>query len=302
MRERDMADEISEQLREAALHRGYKLLRSRRRKPGTGDYGKFGLTDDQGKPLIGVGEGELTATAAEIEDFLRAGAASTWKQSAKITAAAKSPAAERAAQAPEVRQPPAKAEPAGPKSRASKSRPKPIEARREPPKPEKTAAPSRSRPRPVPEPPALRFRPAKPADAEAIASLLRQLRNMDATKAGVVKALTAARKSGAELFVAEQGEIVGCAAWAVLPTIHRGNVGRITLLVVDDSHRRKGIGTGLLNTAMAAFAKSRCVQVEVMSDVDLKNSHNFFRDLGFVQTSYRFARDTTATGAGADSP
>ena len=41
-----MADEtIDQKLRDMAEHRGLKLLKSRKRKPSSGDYGKFGLTD-----------------------------------------------------------------------------------------------------------------------------------------------------------------------------------------------------------------------------------------------------------------
>ena len=79
-----MADEsIDSQLRDMAQHRGLKLVKSRRRKPGTGDFGRYGLTDDKGKPLLGVGEDGLTASADDIESYLRAGTASSWKQSAK---------------------------------------------------------------------------------------------------------------------------------------------------------------------------------------------------------------------------
>jgi hypothetical protein len=33
------------------------------------------------------------------------------------------------------------------------------------------------------------------------------------------------------------------------------------------------------------------MQVEALSDISINNSHNFFRSLGFEQTSYRFIRD-----------
>ena len=40
-----MANEITDTLREMAANRGLKLVSSRRRKPG-GDFGKYGLKDD----------------------------------------------------------------------------------------------------------------------------------------------------------------------------------------------------------------------------------------------------------------
>lgn len=68
-------------LREMAANRGCRLVKSRRRKPG-GDYGRYGLKDaGSGKEVLGFGKDGLTATAEEVEDFLRGGAAAEWKRS-----------------------------------------------------------------------------------------------------------------------------------------------------------------------------------------------------------------------------
>ena len=77
-----MASEGDEALRESARHRGLKLVKSRRRKPG-GDFGNYGLTDAGGKPLLGFGKDGLTAGAAEIEAYLRGAMRSDWQAAAK---------------------------------------------------------------------------------------------------------------------------------------------------------------------------------------------------------------------------
>lgn len=70
-------------LREMANNRGCRLVRSRVRTPGKGDYGRFGLKDAKtGKAVLGFGDNGLTATADEIESYLRGGAAAAWKSSA----------------------------------------------------------------------------------------------------------------------------------------------------------------------------------------------------------------------------
>ncbi len=69
-------------LREMAMHRGFKLKVSRRRKPG-GDYGRFGLEDAAGKAVLGVGKTGLEATAEEVETFLRGTARADWATSTK---------------------------------------------------------------------------------------------------------------------------------------------------------------------------------------------------------------------------
>ncbi|HEX8301989.1 hypothetical protein [Sphingomonas sp.] len=72
------ADDI---LREMAAHRGLRLVKSRRRKPG-GDFGRFGLKGAKGEPVFGMEGDALTATAQEIEDHLRGAASSAWGKSA----------------------------------------------------------------------------------------------------------------------------------------------------------------------------------------------------------------------------
>ncbi len=74
--------EADDALREMAANRGCRLVRSRVRTPGRGDYGRFGLKDAKtGREVLGFGKKGLTATAAEIEAFLRGGTASAWKSS-----------------------------------------------------------------------------------------------------------------------------------------------------------------------------------------------------------------------------
>lgn len=77
-----MASERDDELRESARHRGLKLVKSRRRKAG-GDFGKYGLTDAAGKKLFGFGEDGLSASAEDVEAYLRGAMRSDWKEAAK---------------------------------------------------------------------------------------------------------------------------------------------------------------------------------------------------------------------------
>ncbi|WP_233503347.1 cupin domain-containing protein [Sphingomonas psychrotolerans] len=76
-----MPNETTDKLRDMAAHRGLKLVTSRRRKPG-GDFGKYGLNDAKGAPVFGVDKDRLTASAEEIEDYLRGAASNAWSKSA----------------------------------------------------------------------------------------------------------------------------------------------------------------------------------------------------------------------------
>lgn len=82
--------EQDELLREIAAHRGLKLVKSRRRKPGA-DFGLYGLKDAKGEAVFGIGEDALAATAAEIEAYLRGATRETWGKSAGSVKARPSP-------------------------------------------------------------------------------------------------------------------------------------------------------------------------------------------------------------------
>jgi N-acetylglutamate synthase-like GNAT family acetyltransferase len=283
-----MVEIADEQLREMAQHRGLKLVKSRRRKSGVGDYGKYGLTDAAGKALLGIGEDGLTASAADIQDYLRTSALSTWQQSAKTTPGRPAAPKKPRASMPDDEDAPARGKSA-PGARKSETKAQPKSALRLIPK----AGPEQAR-EPAAEPvaePVLRVRAATIADADALSALLSQLGGIFSIDRDEVAAnLTAARKAKARMVVAELDEIVGCCGWAVVPTVHRGAIGRLTVIVVDKAHRRRGAGTAMLAAARKALAKAGCRQVEAMSDITINNSHNFFRSLKFEQTSYRFVR------------
>lgn len=254
--------DAGDRLREAAANRGLKLVRSRVRTPGKGDYGRFGLTDESGSKLLGFGKSGLTATAEEIEAYLHKGAAADWKTSLRA-AGAKPPRR------------PKKSLPADPD-------PEPRAARAPVPAPE---------PEPEPEPPPpLSVRPARPADAVAVAALVTGL-GFEASAGDIEGRLAQLKKAREAPLVAEQGEVIGVLAWHVTPVLHRPKpVGRITMMVVADGERRRGVGRALVEEAFREMRAKGCGLIEVTSNVDLSGAHGFYRRLGFERTSYRFAK------------
>jgi ribosomal protein S18 acetylase RimI-like enzyme len=245
-------------LREAAANRGLKLVKSRIRTPGKGDYGRYGLTDAGGAKLLGFGKSGLTATADEIEDYLHKGALADWKTSLRATGA--------------------KAPPRPSKRPAAEAEPK----MKRTPEPE---------PEPEPEPPPLSVRSARPADAEAIAALVTGL-GVQASPKAIADRLSALKKGREAPLVAEQGEVIGVLAWHVTPVLHRPKpVGRITMMAVAEGERRRGVGRALVEAACKELRARGCGLIEVTSNVDLSGAHGFYRRLGFERTSYRFARE-----------
>jgi ribosomal protein S18 acetylase RimI-like enzyme len=248
-----------EMLRDMARNRGCRLVRSRRRKPG-GDYGRYGLKDAaSGKEVFGFGKKGLTATAEEIEAHLRDFAVADWKASLK-----------EAPRAPEPKRKPGKA-----KAKAAPSPPPPAPV---PPPP------------PPPPPPRLEIREAKAADAGAIAALVRAL-GFEATEKDVAARLRALARGGAPVLVAERETLIGCLTWHVTPVLHRPTpVGRVTMLVVAEKERRKGIGEALVAEAEKRTAARGCGLIEVTSNIALGGAHAFYRRIGFERTSYRFVK------------
>lgn len=310
-----MADEaIDQKLRDMADHRGLKLLKSRKRKPGSGDFGKFGLTDAQGTALLGIGDEGLTATPEDIEAYLRKGATNTWKASAEAT-----PARPRIPS--RVRQKDKEDDKSVIRPRRPQRGSSPGQSRRNAGKGEAvatTASPvsptsdekagKRKVSKPIkrnttqPQPRAIQssaelvsvalaIRTAKPSDAADLSGLLHQLTGVTIDELGIARNLEKVREARGGTCVAEKGRIIGCCSWATVQTLQHGPMGRISLLLVDKRHRRQGIASAMLDHAFSALIKAGCTRVEAMSDIEISNAHNFFRTLTFEQTSYRFARD-----------
>lgn len=251
-------------LRDMAEHRGCKLVKSRRRTPGVGDYGRYGLKDAAtGKEVMGFGSDGLTATAGEVEAYLRKGLIADWKSSL--------------AAAPEPQLPPAR--------KARRREPERPRARR--PRPEQVFPPRSPPPAPKPR---LDVREAAPRDAEAIAALLGELGFPNEAK-DVRKRVAALVKAGEPPLVADEAGAVGCLTWHVTPVLHRPTaVGRVTMLVVTKTARGRGVGTALLEAAEERLRAAGCALVEVTSNIELGGAHEFYKGRGYRRTSYRFVK------------
>jgi ribosomal protein S18 acetylase RimI-like enzyme len=272
-------------LREMAANRGCRLVRSRRRKPG-GDFGRYGLTDSKsGKEIFGFGKAGLEASAEEIADFLRKRTLSTWESS--LGAVAKTRAAPSSAKSK-----PAKASPAPGRIRSAAKPARPIERQREAP-----AAPRREAPAPAPPPP-LRIRVADAVDGEAIAALLADL-GFAAGPDEVSDRIGRLSRTGEPVLVAKLGDsVAGCLAWHIMTVLHRPRpVGRITLLIVAEKHRRKGVGRALIEAAEARLIQRGCGLLEAASDPKARAAQAFYERLGYEATGRLFTKPLAAKSA-----
>ena len=273
-------------LREMAANRGCKLVKSRRRTPGAGDYGRYGLKDaGSDREVFGFGPDGLTATPEDIEAFLRKGAVADWKSSLAAAASAANDErvpVSRSAKAKTARK---GREPAS-RAKAKLRLVEPAEATPAPPPPP-PAPPPPPPPPPAPPPRAiLRIRDARPADSEKIAALL------GAEGQGAGPRIAALRKAGTPPLVADEGgAIVGIAAFHPIPLLQEDEpLGRITFLLVAPSARRRGIGRALVEEAEAKLADLGCARVEALAQIELAAAPDFFRRLGWRRSAYRYER------------
>ena len=136
----------------------------------------------------------------------------------------------------------------------------------------------------------LRIRDARPEDAPAIAHLIREL-GYDVTAADVSERLLGLRELGHAVLVAELEALVGVLTTSRMQVLHRPRpVGRISMLVVSEKVRSRGIGAMLVETAEQRLREQGCGLVEVTSNLRRERAHAFYLRLGYERTSARFAK------------
>ena len=295
-----MPDPSDEQLREAARARGFRLVKSRRRKPG-GDFGRYGLVDLQsGRECMGFEGDGLTGTAEEVLAYLRGGEVASWKRSLIGVVGGEDERPKRKkAGAEEDTSYSARPE----RSRRAPAQDSDREAKRATtrkragsPTPTSRKRPSTSlrtsgeggtrhdeekREAPPPEP---TIREATRRDAAALAKLI------GIPAPTLADRLAAAIGSDEAPLVADQDGLVGAIAWTAVPTLQHGPRGRVTLLMVAENHRRQGLGARLLAEAEQRLRDAGIDAIELALEIDFDTPTGFLRHAGFTRTTNGYAK------------
>jgi ribosomal protein S18 acetylase RimI-like enzyme len=269
-----VSDERLDELAESARNRGLRLVRSRVRTPGKRRFGKVGLTDAKGKPVLGMDEKGPNAKPEEVEQYLRNLGAKDWGASLGVAVMPRRKKKQRSERAGEP---------------ANDEEPEVRPKRRPEPEPEPEPQPE---PEPEPPPPPRpTIREAKPADAKALVSLIEYLGHPIDEKS-VRKNLAALKKTGETPLVATlDKKIVGMCGIGRRIVIHRpAPLGRITALVVAEDAQDHGIGRMLVEEAERLLRKAGCKILEVTSNDRRTAAHAFYRHLGYERTSMRFMK------------
>ena len=110
--------------------------------------------------------------------------------------------------------------------------------------------------------------------------------------AEAVERLAAMAAEGRAVLVAElDGAVVGCLSTSAMRVLHRpAPVGRISMMVIDEALRGRGIGAALVRAAEEALAARGCGMIEVTSNERRTDAHRFYERLGYEKTSVRLAK------------
>jgi len=71
----------------------------------------------------------------------------------------------------------------------------------------------------------------------------------------------------------------------------QGKIGYLSELILDESHRGKGLGKKLLLETMKQAKKHGCLELQFPSTFKRKKAHKFYESLGYKKTAYFFWKE-----------
>lgn len=94
-----------------------------------------------------------------------------------------------------------------------------------------------------------------------------------------------------ELFCMELNDkIIGFCAYAIVNNLwQEGYIAYIYAMVVDETHRGKGLGSMLINEVIAKSRRQGMKRVELDSGFPRERAHQFYIKLGFEKRAYLFS-------------
>lgn len=136
------------------------------------------------------------------------------------------------------------------------------------------------------------IREATEQDAPELARLLTALGHPTGAE-GVLARWHSWKAEGNSALVAARadGTLSGLATVHKTWVLHRPKpLARITSLIVDEAERGQGIGRALVAASEKWLADAGCGILEITSNHQRQDAHEFYRHLGYEQTSARFMK------------
>ena len=95
-------------------------------------------------------------------------------------------------------------------------------------------------------------------------------------------------KNNIKYFLAkENNEVIGTCYIAIIPNLTRTgqSIGYVENVIIDEKHRKKGIGRKLMEMAINYAKEENCYKVVLQSRMDRKEAHKFYESIGFSGNS-----------------
>jgi GNAT superfamily N-acetyltransferase len=138
---------------------------------------------------------------------------------------------------------------------------------------------------------ALTIRDARAVDVDDIARLLGQLGYATVPEAVTPRLERLAVVGDRVLIAVDDGRVVGLAHLQVSPTLERERpAARIGALIVDESHRGRGVGRGLVQALEDEARLRGCGVLFLTTGAQRDDAHTFYERVGFAQSGRRYSR------------
>lgn len=137
------------------------------------------------------------------------------------------------------------------------------------------------------------MREARTEDAEAMSRLCTQLGYPAQSGAMPQRLIRLQRDPNARALVAEAGDgPIGLATVHLRHTInHEAPIAQLTLLVVDESRRSRGVGRALVEAAEQWAHAQGCHRIVVTTALPRADAHAFYERIGYRHTGRRYGKD-----------
>ncbi len=142
----------------------------------------------------------------------------------------------------------------------------------------------------------LKVRKADSRDIGVLAGLMSELSGHYLSESNMKNRLKLIEESPIDsLYVCENGEkIVGCLGFRIRENIEEAIpncYGEISVIVVDDKARRKGVGRLLMKYAEKLAKDQGCIGTWLVSGFGREElAHIFYKELGYKINGYRFVK------------
>jgi GNAT superfamily N-acetyltransferase len=136
-------------------------------------------------------------------------------------------------------------------------------------------------------------RDAETGDAEALARLCTQLGYAATPSSMPARLARLGAAGGARALVAtEGGEVIGLATVHLRHALnHATPLAQLSLLVVDEHVRGRGVGRALVAAAEAWAREQGCHRMIVTTALQRSDAHAFYERIGYAHTGRRYGKD-----------